>query len=62
MFERTVLPGGPRVISARMPGTRSLTVAVTCSWAPDRSAASDAGLAHFMEHITFRGTRYADIA
>jgi predicted Zn-dependent peptidase len=28
MFERTTLPGGPRVISARLPGTRSLSVAV----------------------------------
>ena len=27
-FERTELPDGPRVISARMPGTRSLSVAV----------------------------------
>lgn len=57
MFQRSVLPGGPRVISARMPGTRSLTVAVTVLVGSREERRRDAGLAHFMEHITFRGTR-----
>lgn len=57
MFERSLLPGGPRVISARMPGTRSLSVAVTVLVGSREERRRDAGLAHFMEHITFRGTR-----
>jgi predicted Zn-dependent peptidase len=57
VFQRTVLPGGPRVISARMPGTRSLAVAVTVLVGSREERRRDAGLAHFMEHITFRGTR-----
>ncbi|MFN8519948.1 MAG: pitrilysin family protein [Chloroflexota bacterium] len=57
MFQRTVLPDGPRVISARMPGTRSLAVAVTVLVGSREERRTDAGLAHFMEHITFRGTR-----
>jgi len=57
MFQRSVLPGGPRVISARMPGTRSLAVAVTVLVGSREERRRDAGLAHFMEHITFRGTR-----
>jgi predicted Zn-dependent peptidase len=57
MFERSLLPGGPRVISARMPGTRSLAVAVTVLVGSREERRRDAGLAHFMEHITFRGTR-----
>lgn len=57
MFQRSVLPGGPRVISARMPGTRSLAIAVTVLVGSREERRRDAGLAHFMEHITFRGTR-----
>jgi predicted Zn-dependent peptidase len=57
MFERTQIPGGPRVISARMPGTRSLSVAVTVLVGSRHERRIDSGLAHFMEHITFRGTQ-----
>ncbi len=57
MFQRTLIPDGPRVISARMPGARSLAVAVHVLVGSRHETRSDAGLAHFMEHITFRGTR-----
>jgi predicted Zn-dependent peptidase len=57
MFQRTELPDGPRVISARMPGTRSLAVSVTVLVGSREERRRDAGLAHFMEHITFRGTQ-----
>ncbi len=57
MFQRSVLPGGPRLISARMPGTRSLAVAVTMLVGSREELRRESGLAHFMEHITFRGTR-----
>src|SRR5436189_6462537 len=56
MFERTSLPGGPRVISARLPGTRSLSVAVHVLVGSRQEAREKAGLAHFIEHIQFRGT------
>ena len=46
MFHRTELPAGPRVISARLPGSRSVAVAAYVL----------AGVAHFMEHLTFKGT------
>ena len=39
-----------------MPGTRSLAVAVTVLVGSREELRRDAGLAHFMEHITFRGT------
>jgi predicted Zn-dependent peptidase len=57
MFERTALPHGPRVISARLPGVRSLSVAAYVLVGSRSETRSRAGLAHFMEHITFRGTR-----
>jgi predicted Zn-dependent peptidase len=57
MFERTALPDGPRVISARMPGMRSLSTAVYVMVGSRVERREKSGLAHFMEHITFKGTR-----
>jgi predicted Zn-dependent peptidase len=57
MFERTALPGGPRVISARLPGMRSLSVAAYVMVGSRGESKAKSGLAHFMEHITFKGTR-----
>lgn len=57
MFERTKLPDGPRVISARLPGTRSLSVAVYVLAGSRLESRELAGVAHFMEHVTFKGTR-----
>ena len=56
MFERTALPDGPRVISARLPGMRSLAVAVYVLVGSRGETRAKSGLAHFMEHITFKGT------
>ncbi|MEA2622255.1 MAG: hypothetical protein QOH61_1165 [Chloroflexota bacterium] len=56
MFQRTVLPDGPRVISARLPGTRSLAVAVYVLVGSRLENRERAGVAHFMEHLTFKGT------
>lgn len=56
MFERTALPGGPRVISAPLPGARSVAVSVYVL-AGSRAEGNEAvGAAHFMEHLTFKGT------
>jgi len=56
MFERTVLPEGPRVISARHPGSRSVAIAAYVLAGSRLEGASQAGVAHFMEHLTFKGT------
>ena len=56
MFERTALPDGPRVISARLAGARSASIAAYVR-AGSRSEDKDhAGVAHFLEHLTFKGT------
>jgi len=57
MFERTALPAGPRVISARLPGARSFTVEAHVLAGSRHEAPGQAGCAHFMEHLTFKGTR-----
>ena len=57
MFERTVLPSGPRVISSRLPGARSVSIAAYVLAGSRLESAAEAGVAHFMEHITFKGTK-----
>ncbi len=56
MFERTALPDGPRVISARLPGSRSVAVAAHVLAGARHEAPDEIGVAHFMEHIAFKGT------
>lgn len=56
MFERTALASGPRVISARVPGARSISTAAYVLAGSRLETDADVGVAHFMEHITFKGT------
>ncbi|MGK2850460.1 MAG: M16 family metallopeptidase, partial [Candidatus Limnocylindrales bacterium] len=56
MFERTALPAGPRVISSRLPGARSVSIAAYVLAGSRLESPDEAGVAHFMEHITFKGT------
>jgi predicted Zn-dependent peptidase len=56
MFERTALPGGPRVITSRLPGALSVSIAAYVLAGSRLESAQEAGAAHFMEHITFKGT------
>jgi predicted Zn-dependent peptidase len=56
MFERTALPDGPRVISACLPGVRSVSIAAYVLAGSRLETPGQAGTAHFMEHLTFKGT------
>src|SRR6202795_2395207 len=56
MFERTVLPAGPRVISARLPAARSVSIAAYVLAGSRLETTGQIGVAHFMEHLTFKGT------
>jgi predicted Zn-dependent peptidase len=56
MFERTVLPEGPRVISACLPGARSVSIAAYVLAGSRQERDGQLGAAHFMEHLTFKGT------
>jgi len=56
MFERTVLTDGPRVISAELPGSRSISVAAYVLGGSRDEADGQVGVAHFLEHLTFKGT------
>jgi predicted Zn-dependent peptidase len=56
MFERTTLPEGPRVISARLQGARSASIAAYVLAGSRLEASGQVGVAHFLEHLTFKGT------
>ncbi len=56
MYERTALPDGPRVITSRLAGARSISIAAYVLAGSRLESAEQAGAAHFMEHITFKGT------
>jgi predicted Zn-dependent peptidase len=56
MFHRTELPDGPRVISARLPASRSVSIAAYVLAGSRLETDPEVGVAHFMEHITFKGT------
>jgi predicted Zn-dependent peptidase len=56
MYQRTALPDGPRVITSRLPGARSVSMAAYVLAGSRLESAEEAGAAHFMEHITFKGT------
>ena len=56
MFQRTALPAGPRVISARLPAARSVSIAAYVLAGSRLETPGQVGVAHFMEHLTFKGT------
>jgi predicted Zn-dependent peptidase len=56
MYERTTLPDGPRVITSRLPGALSVSIAAYVLAGSRLESPQEAGAAHFMEHITFKGT------
>jgi predicted Zn-dependent peptidase len=56
MFERTALVEGPRVISSRVAGARSVSIAAYVLAGSRLEGEAEAGVAHFMEHLTFKGT------
>ena len=56
MFERTALAAGPRVISSRLPAARSVSIAAYVLAGSRLEAPGQVGVAHFMEHLTFKGT------
>jgi predicted Zn-dependent peptidase len=55
-IERDVLPNGLVVITEPMPHVRSVSVGVWLRAGSRRESADRAGLAHFIEHMLFKGT------
>ena len=55
-ISRSVLPGGLRVLSERMPHVRSVSVGVWLARGSRHESAELSGIAHFVEHMLFKGT------
>src|SRR5215213_10769859 len=55
-YTRTVLPNGLRVLVAPMPHTRSAAVSIYVGAGSRYETAVEAGISHFVEHLTFKGT------
>src|SRR5690606_4136148 len=53
---RTVLPGGWRVRTERMPHVRSVSVGVWLARGSRHESTELSGIAHFVEHMLFKGT------
>ncbi len=57
VVRRSVLPGGVRVLSERMPGVRSATVGAWVGVGSRDERDGHHGSTHFLEHLLFKGTR-----
>lgn len=53
---RTVLPGGLRVVTERMPGVRSATIGAWIGVGSRDETPKLSGASHFLEHLLFKGT------
>ena len=55
-IEQSVLPNGLRVVSARLPGFDSAAVGAFIDAGARNETAANNGIAHFLEHMAFKGT------
>jgi predicted Zn-dependent peptidase len=55
-YRKTTLPNGLRVITSPMPHARSVAVSLCIGAGSRYETPSQAGLAHFIEHLCFKGT------
>ena len=54
--DKTVLKNGIRVLSTKMPHTRSVSMGVWVNVGARDETATESGLSHFIEHMIFKGT------
>ncbi len=55
-MRRTVLPGGLRVVTEEVPGVRSASVGIWVGVGSRDETRPQAGAAHYLEHLLFKGT------
>jgi predicted Zn-dependent peptidase len=55
--QRTVLPGGLRIVTETMPTVRSVAFGIWVGIGSRDEAIEDAGATHYLEHLLFKGTR-----
>ncbi|RJQ82891.1 insulinase family protein [Pseudonocardiaceae bacterium YIM PH 21723] len=55
---RSVLPSGLRIITERVPGVRSASVGIWVAAGSRDETEPQAGAAHYLEHLLFKGTKH----
>jgi predicted Zn-dependent peptidase len=55
-YQKTVLPGGLRVVSEHIPGVRSVSLGIWVTVGSRHETATENGISHFIEHMAFKGT------
>jgi len=61
-FHKTVLPGGVRVVSERIPHVRSVSLGLWVEVGTRDELPQENGISHFIEHMMFKGTRHRTAA
>ena len=56
-YQKTVLPGGTRIITERIHHVRSISLGVWVQAGTRDENSKDNGISHFIEHMMFKGTR-----
>ena len=56
LIGRTTLPDGPRVVTEVVPGARSVSIGVWVGAGSRDESLDEAGAAHYLEHLLFKGT------
>ncbi len=55
--DKTVLKNGIRILTQKMPHTRSVSMGVWVNVGARDENPAESGLSHFIEHMIFKGTR-----
>jgi len=56
MYQKTVLENGIRIVTANMPGVRSVSMGVLIHSGPRDETSEKCGLSHLIEHVMFQST------
>ena len=56
-IDKTVLDNGIRILTQKMPHTRSVSMGVWVNVGARDETSAQSGLSHFIEHMIFKGTR-----
>jgi len=60
VYCKTTLENGIRVVTETMPQVRSIAISIVIDVGPKDEASEQSGLAHFVEHLMFKGTSSRD--
>jgi len=61
MYHKTVLDNGVRIISERVDHLRSVSLGIWVNTGSRDEILSENGVSHFIEHMSFKGTRHRDV-